>query len=75
VPRLITVILVCSFVAAAVGFGDFAGVPSQVVFIARIIAAVCLLLVVSVAIASFRPAENVSRRPPRDHRPQSREPR
>lgn len=67
--RVLTTIVAVGFLAAAAGFGDFAGVPNQAVFIARIIAGVCFLLLVAFAIANFQPEEKASRRQPRDHHP------
>ena len=73
--RFVIVNLTVGLLAAAIGFGDFAGIPSQAVFVARAVAGLCLLLVVAYFISSFRPAEQVRRRPPRDHRPPSRQKR
>jgi hypothetical protein len=70
--RFVFINLVIGFLAAAIGFGDFAGVPHQVIFFARIITGVCLLLVVAYMIASISPATRGSKRGRRDHVPDSR---
>ena len=70
--RFVFVNLVAGFLAAAIGFGDFAGIPSQAVFVGRVIAGLCLLLVVAYLISqSATSAEG--KRARRDQRVKSRE--
>jgi len=64
--------LVVGFLATAIGFGDFAGLPNQVVFFARLLSGVCLLLVVAYLISSVSPAGRSHKRGKREHRPNSR---
>lgn len=73
--RFVFTNLVIGFLAAAIGFGDFAGVPHQVIFVARIFAGVCLLLVVAYMIASISPEPRLHKRGPKNHRPVTRPPR
>ena len=73
--RFVVVVLVAGFIAAAVGFGDFSGVPKQVILVARALAGLSLLLLVAYVIASIGPGPGVRKRAPRDHRPHSREAR
>jgi hypothetical protein len=73
--RFVIINLVVGFVAIAIGFGDFADVPNPVIFVARIVSGLCLLLVVAYMIASIAPAERIHKRGHRDHRPATRPPR
>ena len=73
--RFVLINLVVGFLAFAIGFGDFAGVPNQVIFVARILSGVCLLLLVAYMIASISPEPRVHKRGPNDHRPVARSPR
>jgi hypothetical protein len=72
--RFVFVNLVAGFLAAAIGFGDFAGIPSQAVFVARVLSGICLLLVVAYLI-SQRPTSADGKRARRDQRLNSRESR
>jgi len=45
--RFVFVNLVAGFLAAAIGYGDVAGIPSQAVLVARWLAGLCLLLVIA----------------------------
>ena len=72
--RFVGVNLVVGFLAAAIGFGDFAGIPSQAVFVARWLAGLCLLLLVAYLIsqtptsAEGKPARRNQRLNSRDSR-------
>jgi hypothetical protein len=58
--RFVLITLLVGFPALAVGFGDFAGLPTQVVFAARLLAGLCLLLLSAYGISSisFSPPAN-----------------
>jgi len=73
--RFVLINLVVGFVALSIGFGDFAGVPHQVIFVARIFSGLCLLLLAAYMIASISPAERIHKRGHRDHRSVTRPPR
>jgi L-cystine uptake protein TcyP (sodium:dicarboxylate symporter family) len=73
--RFVLANLVAGFLAIAIGFGGFAGIPGQAVFAARIVAALCLLLLVSYLISNISPAARIRKRTPRNHRPHPRAPR
>jgi hypothetical protein len=73
--RFVVINLVVGFLAIAIGFGDFAGVPNQVIFVARIFSGLCLLLLVAYLIANISPAERIHKRGQSDHRPVTRPPR
>jgi hypothetical protein len=70
--RFVLINLVVGFVGLAIGFGDFAGLPHQVVFVGRIFAGVCLLLLVAYIIASISPEPRVRKRGPNGDRPVTR---
>ena len=70
--RFVFVNLVVGFLAFAIGFGDFAGVPNQVIFVARILSGLCLLLLVAYMIASISTEPRVHKRGPNNHRPVTR---
>ena len=52
--RFVFVNLVVGFLAAAIGYGDVAGIPSQAVLVARWLAGLCLLLVIAYWISGMR---------------------
>jgi len=73
--RFVLINLVVGVIALAIGFGDLAGVPYQVIFVARIVSGLCLLLLAAYMIASISPAERIHKRGHRDHRSVTRPPR
>jgi uncharacterized membrane protein YtjA (UPF0391 family) len=72
--RFVLANLAVGVIAAAVGFGNFAGVPNQAVFAARVLFGLCLLLLVALLISNIGTATPVRKRPLRD-RDRSRDPR
>jgi hypothetical protein len=72
--RFVFVNLVAGFLAAAIGFGDFAGIPRQAIFVGRVVAGLCLLLIVAYFI-SQSPTSTEGKRARRDQRLKSRESR
>jgi hypothetical protein len=72
--RFVFVNLVVGFLAAAIGFGDFAGIPRPAILVGRVTAAICLLLVAAYWI-SQRPSPAEGKRARRDQRLKPRESR
>lgn len=72
--RFVFVNLVVGFLAAAIGFGDFAGIPKPAIFVGRVVAGLCLLLVVAYLI-SQTPTSTEGKRARRDRRLRPRESR
>jgi len=72
--RFLLVNLGAGFLAAAIGYGDVAGIPSQAVFVARWLAGLCLLLVIAYLI-SRTPTSAEGKRARRNRRLNARESR
>jgi len=65
---------VVGFLAIAIGFGNFAGLPNQVVVV-QIVSGLCLLFLVAYGISSITSGPRVHKRGPNNHRPGTRPPR
>jgi hypothetical protein len=70
--RFVLINLVVGFVALAIGFGDISGLPNQVVFVARLLSGLCLLLLAAYWISSISSEPRVHKRRPNNHRPARR---
>jgi hypothetical protein len=73
-PRFAMLNVVVGFLAAAIGFGDIAGIPSQAVFVGRVLAGLCLLHAAAYFIAHI-PTSAQDKRTRRDQRAKPRESR
>jgi len=72
--RFACVMLVTGLLAAVIGFGNFPGIPNQIDFLARVLAATCVLVMIAYFLMNVGPGSRAPRRLPRDQRPHSRDP-